>query len=199
MSDAALLLPAAIAAQIIAHAQADAPHEACGLLHGRDGAVSGLVRGRNLARDPAMRYHLDPVTLLQQCDWEDRGEALLAVYHSHLRGAAYPSAVDAAYAWYPQTVTVICSLAAELPSLRGYTMIQQPLARRPAAVQPVAGESALWSASIAGGYAFVRSLPAGREQWFAVQVTEVLLCAEPTWLLESPPKAGWLGKAGEMC
>jgi proteasome lid subunit RPN8/RPN11 len=45
----------------------------------------------------------------------------VAIYHSHTRSAAYPSATDVSLAYYPETVYLIVSLAdAERADLRGF-------------------------------------------------------------------------------
>ncbi len=176
-----LRVPAGIMAEIVAHAQAASPHEACGLLRGRDGVVTALARGVNEAAQPATRYQLDAATLLQQLDWDARGEALLALYHSHPTSPAWPSLLDAAWAYYPDAVTVICSLGGLMPVVRGYRLARHPLTARPSGVQPVAGESALWAMPLADGYAFVQRR-ANAEDWFRVEVLEVQLeTIEATW------------------
>ena len=46
-----LTLPAAMQAEIIAHAREGWPDEVCGILSGKDGAAISLVRARNVAED----------------------------------------------------------------------------------------------------------------------------------------------------
>lgn len=181
MTPRSLRVPANILAEIVAHAQAAAPHEACGLLRGRDGVVTALTRGVNEAAQPATRYQLDATTLLQQLDWEARGEALLAIYHSHPTTAAWPSPLDAAWASYPDAVIVICSLAGPAPVVRGYRLERRSLPARPPDVQPTPGEAALWAAPLTNGYAFVQHRADG-EEWFGVEVLETQLeTLEATW------------------
>lgn len=171
-----LLLPPAIRAELIAHARAGAPEEVCGLLGGQPGQVTSLIRGRNEAATPRTRYQLDGETLLQQVTWEERGERLLALYHSHPADAAYPSALDAAYAFYPDAVYVICSLQKpEAPALRGYRLLRQPLAQRPVRVMPIVGEPGLAAWQHATGYDLIWQEGDGRERWLRVTVEEVAL------------------------
>ena len=51
----------------------------------------------------------------------DRGETLLAIYHSHPRAKnPEPSATDVRLAYYPSAVYLIVGLANEEPSLRAF-------------------------------------------------------------------------------
>ena len=54
-------------------------------------------------------------------EMEERGEDLVAIYHSHTASAAYPSQTDVNLATYPDAVYVIVSLEeADTPEVRGY-------------------------------------------------------------------------------
>jgi proteasome lid subunit RPN8/RPN11 len=133
-------LPRSIYAEIIAHAIEGAPAEVCGVLAGIDGRATELVRGRNEATNPIMDYWIDGQTLLKQFDFEDRGEAMVAIYHSHPVDDAYPSATDARNAYYPDAVYLICSLGdASHPVVRGYLLLAEELSTHPADLTPVRG------------------------------------------------------------
>jgi proteasome lid subunit RPN8/RPN11 len=133
-------LPRPIYQEIIAHAEQGAPTEVCGILAGVDGRATKLVRGRNEAANPVMDYWIDGQTLLKQFDFEDRGEAMIAVYHSHPVDEAYPSATDARNAFYPDAVYLICSLLDPgQPVVRGYLLLAQELPARPPVLTPVRG------------------------------------------------------------
>jgi proteasome lid subunit RPN8/RPN11 len=135
-----IYLPSPIYQAIIAHAQEGAPAEVCGVLAGIDGRATELVRGRNEAVNPIMDYWIDGQTLLKQFDFEDRGEAMIAVYHSHPVDEAYPSATDARNAFYPDAVYLICSLQDPgQPVIRGYLLLPQELSARPPTLTPVRG------------------------------------------------------------
>jgi len=173
-----LILPGQIYAEIIAHARAGAPEEVCGILSGRDGVATELVRGRNEATNPRMNYWLDGQTLLRQFDFEERGEAMIAIYHSHPVDPAYPSAADAANAFYPDAVYLICSLLhPEQPELRGWRLIQEDLTERPAQLQPVRGHPHLWARRQRGQqedwYDLAIGAENGRQRWQRVRVVEV--------------------------
>jgi len=108
---------------IITHAQEGKPEEVCGLLRGHAGLATKLLRVKNVAPNRIMDYEVDPETLVTLFDWEEAGDELIAIYHSHPGGPAYPSASDAYQAYYPDTVSLICSLLDETePVLRGFLL-----------------------------------------------------------------------------
>ena len=90
-----ITLPKAIYQEIIAHAREGAPEEVCGIISGRDNRATQLIRAYNEAANPILDYWVDGQTLLMQFEFEDRGEEMLAIYHSHPVSEAYPSATDA--------------------------------------------------------------------------------------------------------
>ncbi len=117
-------LPKAIVDEIIAHAREGKPEEVCGILRGRDGQVLELIRARNVAQDRIHDYTVDPQTLLRQFDFEDRGDAMVGIYHSHPVSPAYPSATDAWNAHYPESAYLIVSLARDqAPVLRAFRLL----------------------------------------------------------------------------
>jgi proteasome lid subunit RPN8/RPN11 len=116
-----LILPSPIYNDIVVHANEGKPKEICGLLRGRNSLAKELVRSKNVASNPILDYEVDPETLLILFDWEEAGDELIAIYHRHPAGPAYPSGSDAFKAYYPETVFLICSLLDEdEPVLRGF-------------------------------------------------------------------------------
>jgi proteasome lid subunit RPN8/RPN11 len=84
-------VPAATRVALAAHARAEVPNEACGLVLLRDGIAERYVPGRNAAASP-YRFELefdDPEIWFA----EDEGYEL-AVFHSHLAAPARPSRTD---------------------------------------------------------------------------------------------------------
>lgn len=163
--------------EIIAHAQAGAPAEVCGILSGRDGVATELVRARNEAANPVMDYWVDGQTLLRQFDFEERGEAMIAIYHSHPVDPPYPSATDAANAFYPDAVYLICSLLQPgQPQMRGWRLLQEELAERPAQPKAVRGNARFWAQHRRGQledtYDLVLVEEDDRERWLRVRVVE---------------------------
>lgn len=116
-------LSRALADELIAHARADMPNECCGLIAGRDGTATRVIRTTNTDASPFM-YVMDPLEQMRLMDEiEDAGEDLLAIYHSHTRSAAYPSRTDVDLAFFPDPFYVIVSLAdREAPDIRAYTL-----------------------------------------------------------------------------
>ena len=119
----AVQLPRAVYDAIIAHAREGKPEEICGILRGRAGRASQLYRARNLAEDRIDNYDVDPQTLLKQFEFEEAGDEMVAIYHSHPVSVAYPSATDAWNAHYPETYYLICSLEFDAaPVIRAFRM-----------------------------------------------------------------------------
>lgn len=84
---------------MLAHAAAEYPREACGLLLGTPGHVAVAERTRNIAPDPERGFEIDPAALLgAQRAARAGGPALIGWYHAHPNGLAEPSATDAARA-----------------------------------------------------------------------------------------------------
>ncbi len=121
MSDPQLRLPQPLVDAIIAHARAGKPEEVCGLVRGRSGQATEIRPARNVAPNRITDYAVESSDLLAQVEWEDAGDELIAIYHSHPQDPAYPSASDAIQAYYPDSVYLICSLLDDAhPDLRGY-------------------------------------------------------------------------------
>ncbi len=116
-------LPATVAEAIIAHARAGKPEEVCGIVRGRGLIAEEAVRGRNIASERIENYEVDPETLLLQFAFEDQGDEMMAIYHSHPVSVAYPSATDAWNAHYPESIYLICSLEFDdAPVIRAFRM-----------------------------------------------------------------------------
>ncbi|TAK01870.1 MAG: M67 family peptidase [Chloroflexota bacterium] len=108
-------MPAAIRAAIVAHARAEAPNEACGLIVGDRPAAAG---GRALRWEPTrnraaspFRYEIDSDDLLRlTIATDDADEVFWAIVHSHVASPARPSATDIGLAFYPDALYVLISL-----------------------------------------------------------------------------------------
>ena len=109
----ALSLPAAMAEEVMRHARAELPNEACGLLSGSlaDGRATTFHPARNVEASP-LRYNVHPEDLVRiTFAIEDAGQDLVAIFHSHTRSAAVPSATDRRAAMYPDAFYLLASLA----------------------------------------------------------------------------------------
>lgn len=109
---------------IVEHAREGKPEEVCGILRGRGLTALEAIRGQNVATDRINNYDVDPKTLLLQFKFEEAGEEMMGIYHSHPISEAYPSATDAWNAHYPEAIYFICSLEFdEAPVLRAFGMV----------------------------------------------------------------------------
>jgi proteasome lid subunit RPN8/RPN11 len=94
-----VIISRCVAEAIQREAAAAAPREACGLLFGDGGAVTGFQVTENVAEQPEVRFEIDPAALFAALRAERSGGARIAGYwHSHPSGNATPSATDAAMA-----------------------------------------------------------------------------------------------------
>jgi len=97
---------------ILEHCLEEKPLEACGILTGKEDVVLHAYATENARQSPVF-YEVEPVhqaTVLQEM--EERGEKLLAIYHSHPTTAAEPSGNDIRLAvHWPEALRVIVSLA----------------------------------------------------------------------------------------
>lgn len=111
--------------QILEHARAEAPNEACGLLVGREEYVTHVLPATNVAENPRVAYLMDPhdqIRYFQQI--EEQGLDLLGIYHSHPVSPAYPSPTDLSMAYYPEAVYAILSLMhRDNPILRAFRIV----------------------------------------------------------------------------
>lgn len=108
-----LNLSAEVADQIMRHARAELPNEACGLLAGlvATGFVTRFHPARNAEASP-LRYNVHPEDLVRiTFAIEDAGEELVAIFHSHTHSPAVPSATDRRTAMYPDAIYLLATLA----------------------------------------------------------------------------------------
>jgi proteasome lid subunit RPN8/RPN11 len=122
-----ITLKQAHANDIIEHAREEAPNECCGLIGGIDARTQTVYRLRNLADDPLVTYEASPEDLFAaQRAMRERGEQLLAIYHSHPRSKdPQPSATDVRLAYYPSAVYFIVGLGNSEPCLRAFLISER--------------------------------------------------------------------------
>lgn len=115
-----MVIPAAVRDEMIAHARAGLPNEACGILAGLDGRVERFFPAES--DEPSPYYYRiearDQIRIMNAID--DAGLDLVGIYHSHTSSPAYPSRTDAEQAFWPDAVYVIVSLAEPEADVRGY-------------------------------------------------------------------------------
>lgn len=123
-----MVLQRAHVEEMFAHARAAAPAECCGVIGGRAQTAESVYRLRNIARDPLTAYEAAPEDLFAaQRRIRERGEELLAIYHSHPRSLdPVPSQTDVRLAFYPSAVYFIIGLAGEAESvLRAFRLFER--------------------------------------------------------------------------
>ena len=113
MSDApGLTISSALAEELLAHAKADAPNEACGILSGSsaEGRATTYYPARNADASPYV-YTVHPDDLVRiVMGIDDAGEDLIAIFHSHTRTPAEPSPTDRRQAMYPDAIYLLATL-----------------------------------------------------------------------------------------
>lgn len=122
--------------EMVAHAMAGLPNEACGVLAGEDGRPVRVYPMKNAERSPTVyRFESNEQNRVWK-EVDDKGWHLLAFFHSHPATKAYPSKTDRARAHefdpvsgellptYPGTMYLILSLRnPETPELRGFRFV----------------------------------------------------------------------------
>jgi proteasome lid subunit RPN8/RPN11 len=129
-------IPATLVQELIDHARAGYPNEACGLVIGDraaadDGRPLRFEATRNAAASP-FRYEIDPEDLYRlTVATDDADEAFWAIVHSHTHTPAVPSPTDIGLAFYPDALYLLVSLADEeadkasgMPSVRAWRIVE---------------------------------------------------------------------------
>ena len=109
-------LPRKIVDAIRAHARAEAPREACGIIIGSAPAASGgaplrWIPTTNVLASSTL-YEIDSAQLLRiSIDADDAGEFIWGIVHSHVASPAVPSITDTSVAGYPDALYLLVSLS----------------------------------------------------------------------------------------
>jgi len=112
MSSQRLTITSGVDTAIRQHGQETYPHECCGALVGRDGAVSAVVALPNTTDEgPRRRFMVRPSDYqLAERRASELGGELLGFYHSHPDHPARPSQYDLDHAW-PTFAYIIVAVA----------------------------------------------------------------------------------------
>ncbi len=103
---------------ITAHARAEQPREACGLIAGKGERAIEIIAVANAARDPLHAYYMDERALATALTSLDaRGLELIGLYHSHPASDPIPSPTDIRQVSYPATPYLIVGLKSGHPQL----------------------------------------------------------------------------------
>jgi len=106
-----LTIGSALYDKIVAHARADHPDEACGVIAGPAGSdrPERFIAMLNAERSPTF-YRFDSLEQLRVWrEMDDRDEEPVVIYHSHTATEAYPSRTDISYASEPGAHYVLVS------------------------------------------------------------------------------------------
>ncbi|MFI6173197.1 Mov34/MPN/PAD-1 family protein [Nocardia sp. NPDC051052] len=129
-----LVIRADLVAAMVAHARADHPDEACGIIAGPDESdrPERFVAMVNAERSPTF-YRFDSGEQLKV--WramDDADETPVVIYHSHTATEAYPSRTDVSYASEPFAHYVLISTRdPEQHELRSYRIVDGEVTEEP--------------------------------------------------------------------
>jgi [CysO sulfur-carrier protein]-S-L-cysteine hydrolase len=119
---------------MVAHARADHPDEACGIIAGPEGSdrPERVIAMLNAERSPTF-YRFDSGEQLKV--WrglEEAGDEPVVIYHSHTATEAYPSRTDVSYASEPGAHYVLISTReAGQEEVRSYRIVDGVVTEEP--------------------------------------------------------------------
>ena len=132
-----LTIPKDLHDKIVAHARADYPDEACGVLAGPAGTdrPERFIPMTNAARSPTF-YEFDSTEQFRVWkEMDERDEEPVVIYHSHTATEAYPSRTDISYANEPGAHYVLVSTRDPNNSeFRSYRIADGQVTEEPVAV-----------------------------------------------------------------
>ncbi|WP_433680598.1 Mov34/MPN/PAD-1 family protein [Nocardia sp. CA-119907] len=132
-----LVIRADLVEAMVAHARADHPDEACGVIAGPEGSdrPERFIAMVNAERSPTF-YRFDSGEQLKV--WramDDADETPVVIYHSHTATEAYPSRTDISYASEPFAHYVLISTRdSEQHELRSYRIVDGVVTEEPVEV-----------------------------------------------------------------
>ncbi|MGW5384252.1 Mov34/MPN/PAD-1 family protein [Nocardia sp. NPDC003963] len=129
-----LVIRADLVDAMVAHARADHPDEACGIIAGPEGSdrPERFVAMTNAERSPTF-YRFDSGEQLKV--WramDDADEEPVVIYHSHTATEAYPSRTDISYASEPGAHYVLISTRdPQQHEVRSYRIVDGEVTEEP--------------------------------------------------------------------
>ncbi|MDL9944527.1 M67 family metallopeptidase [Gordonia sp. ABSL11-1] len=118
---------------MVAHARADHPDEACGIIAGAEGSdvPERFIPMINAERSPTF-YRFDSAEQLEVWREMDRvDEEPVVIYHSHTATEAYPSRTDVSYASEPNAHYVLVSTRDDDAEIRSYRIVDGVVTEEP--------------------------------------------------------------------
>ena len=97
--------------EMFAHAKAEYPNEACGILAGRDKKAERVYKMTNQDKSPESYFMDSKEQFRVMKEIRKNGWELLGIYHSHIASPARPSQRDMDMAFYSDAVYLIISLS----------------------------------------------------------------------------------------
>jgi proteasome lid subunit RPN8/RPN11 len=133
-----LTISKALYDKIVAHARADHPDEACGVIAGPAGSdyPERFIPMANAERSPTF-YRFD--SMEQYHVWkemDDRDEEPVVIYHSHTATEAYPSRTDISYASEPGAHYVLVSTRNPEAEFRSFRIVDGEITEEEVRIQP---------------------------------------------------------------
>ncbi|MFR9751747.1 Mov34/MPN/PAD-1 family protein [Nocardia sp. 004] len=129
-----LVIRADLVESMVAHARADHPDEACGVIAGPEGSdrPERFIAMVNAERSPTF-YRFDSGEQLKVWrEMDDADEIPVVIYHSHTATEAYPSRTDVSYAAEPFAHYVLISTRdPEQHELRSYRIVDGVVTEEP--------------------------------------------------------------------
>jgi proteasome lid subunit RPN8/RPN11 len=129
-----LTLHPALRDKIVAHARADHPDEACGVIAGPAGQdrPERFIPMLNAQRSPTF-YEFDSMELLRVWrEMDDRDEEPVVIYHSHTATEAHPSRTDISLASEPNAHYVLVSTRdADTTEFRSFHILEGEAVEEP--------------------------------------------------------------------
>ena len=134
-----LTISAELRSKVVAHALADHPDEACGVIAGPAGSErpERFIPMLNAERSPTF-YRFDSLEQLRVWrDMDDRDEEPIVIYHSHTATEAYPSRTDISYASEPGAHYVLVSTRQiDRPEFRSFRILDGEVTEEDVVVAP---------------------------------------------------------------
>jgi proteasome lid subunit RPN8/RPN11 len=122
---------------MVAHARADHPDEACGVIAGPEGSdrPERFIQMANAERSPTF-YRFDSMEHLQVWKAMDQADEIpVVIYHSHTGTEAYPSRTDISIAAEPDAHYVLISTRdPEVHELRSYRILDGVVTEEPVSI-----------------------------------------------------------------
>jgi proteasome lid subunit RPN8/RPN11 len=117
-------LPRTVVNELLKQAQGSPEAEVCGLIGSGDDGRASVYPVSNVAEAPDRLFQMEPSAQIGAMRrMRERGETLLAIYHSHPHAPAAPSPRDLEEAAYPEALYLVISLDTKgVLEMRGYRL-----------------------------------------------------------------------------